>query len=76
MADAYFPVTVRHVPIEQVFDLQGRLLPNIKHYSQMGVVHVIAGALASHLVIDVKRPYYRPASVVEAPVVELMEASK
>lgn len=73
MADAYLPVTVHHVPVEQVFDVQGRLLPNIQHYAQMGVVRVIAGALACHLVIDVKRPYYRPASVIEGPVVDHLE---
>ena len=59
-ADAYLPVLVRHVPEIQVFDLQGQLLPSLKHYAQQGVVKVIAGPLACHLLIDIKRPYFRP----------------
>lgn len=40
----YLPVEVRHVPAEQVFENNGRLLPNVEHYVRLGVVRVIAGA--------------------------------
>ncbi len=65
MADAYLPHVVERLPWHVAFGLDGKLLPRIRHYAEQGVVRVIAGATECHLIIDVKRPYWRPSRLIE-----------
>lgn len=58
-ADAYLPVWVYDLPAEFCFQPDGRLLEAVARAVHMGVVRVIAGATAAHVMVDVKRPYFR-----------------
>lgn len=57
--DAFLPVEVRHLPIGFVMQPGGRLREGVAHAVSLGVVRVIAGATECHVIVDVKRPYYR-----------------
>ena len=69
-ATAFLPVWVRHLPISAVMSPMGHLKPHIRHYVDQGVVRVKAGPLCCHVMIDVRRPYFRPEALLEAPGVE------
>lgn len=58
-ADAYRPVWVENLPASFVFQPDGKLRDKIARAVQMKVCRVIAGAEACHIMIDIKRPYYR-----------------
>jgi hypothetical protein len=62
MADAYLPITVTDIPCYWVFQPDGHLRDRIRSLPT-GVVRVIAGAEKCHVVIDIKRPYFRPVSM-------------
>jgi hypothetical protein len=64
MADAYLPHTVHDLPIPFAFEDSGRLRASFEHYQRQGVIRVIAGAEACHVVVDVRRPYSRPCRTV------------
>lgn len=57
--DAYLPVLVENVPADYVFDGHA-LRPAMAHYTRLGVVKVFAGPETCDLLIDVRRPYFRP----------------
>lgn len=65
--DAYLSETVRDLPWHFVFNLDGRLKSAVQRYVDQGVVRVIAGALSVHLVIQIKRPYFRPCLQLPNP---------
>ena len=67
MADAYLPHTVYDVPVVWVIDSEGALFERVRHYVRQGVVRVIAGPEACHVIVDVQRPYYRPAAMRALP---------
>lgn len=67
MADAYLPHTVYDVPVAWVIDSEGALFERVRHYVRQGVVRVIAGPEACHVIVDVQRPYYRPAAMRALP---------
>lgn len=67
MADAYLPHTVYDVPVAWVIDSEGTLFERVRHYVRQGVVRVIAGPEACHVIVDVQRPYHRPAAVPALP---------
>ena len=67
MADAYLPHTVYDVPVVWVIDSEGALFERVRHYVRQGVVRVIAGPEACHVIVDVQRPYHRPAAVPALP---------
>ena len=58
-ADAYLPVIVENLPASFVFQPDGQLRMSVSRARDMGCVKVIAGPEQCHLVIDIKRPYYR-----------------
>ena len=58
-ADTYLPVLVENLPAAFVFQPDGQLRPAVARARDMGCVKIIAGAEQCHLIIDVKRPYYR-----------------
>ena len=60
MADAYLPVCIRHLSIGFAFDGHALKL-NVRSYVDQGIVRVIAGPEACHLIVDIRRPYWRPA---------------
>lgn len=60
MADAYLPVTVRDIPVDVVFDDTGAMRPNYAHAARLGVARIIAGPTLCDVVVDIRRPYYRP----------------
>ena len=66
MADAYLPVMVADLPARFVFQPDGQLRDRIARARDMGVVRVIAGPVAAHLIIDIKRPYWRGLPAPEA----------
>ena len=66
-ADAYLPHTVYDVPVAWVIDSEGALFERVRHYVRQGVVRVIAGPEACHVIVDVQRPYYRPAAMRALP---------
>ena len=63
MADAYLPVIVKDLPANFVFQPDGAVRQAIRSMPS-GVVKVIAGAEKCHVIIDIKRPYYRPLSII------------
>ena len=60
MADRYLPHVIRSVPVAWVIGHDGELLPRVKHYVRSGTVRIIAGAETAHVVVNLRRPYYRP----------------
>jgi hypothetical protein len=58
-ADMYLPVTVHHLPAHFIFQPDGALRDKFARAVDLRVARVIAGPMACHVVIDVKRPYYR-----------------
>lgn len=62
MADAYLPVIVEDLPASFVFQPDGAVRQAIR-LMPPGLVKVIAGAEKCHVIIDIKRPYYRPLSI-------------
>ena len=58
-ADAYLPVFVHDVSVDQIM-IAGQLRHPVRAYVDQGVVRVIAGPTHCHLVIDIQRPYFRP----------------
>ena len=66
-ADAYLPHTVHDVPVAWMIDADGVLFERVRHYVRQGVVRVIAGPEACHVIVDVQRPYYRPAAMRALP---------
>jgi len=61
-ADMLLPVTVRNQPIWFAFQPDGVLRDKVRRAVSMGVVKVIAGPEQCHLIVDVKRPYYKPVA--------------
>jgi len=59
MTDAYLPVIVTDLPSQFAFQPDGALREKVRRAVDMGVVKVIAGPLACHIVIDIQRPYCR-----------------
>lgn len=68
--DALLPMTVRHLPASFMFQSDGLRRPVFQSYLDQGVIRIIAGAERCHVVIDVKRPYFRPST--ETHVANLM----
>ena len=66
MAADYRPVVGADLPGHFVFQPDGQLRDRIARARDMGVVRVIAGPVAAHLIIDIKRPYFRGLPVPEA----------
>jgi len=64
-ADAYLPVTVYDLPAHVAFEPNGRLRSNYAHAVMLGVARVIAGPTHFHVVVDIRRPYRRPAFLTE-----------
>lgn len=64
MADAYLPHVVENVPAFFAFQPDGRLREKVSHAVALGVVRVIAGPEACHIVVDIRRPYSRPRAVL------------
>lgn len=62
MADMLLPVVVENLPIRFAFQPDGNLRDKVRHAVNLGVVKVIAGPEQCHMVIDVKRPYFRAIS--------------
>ena len=60
MADAYLPVCIRHLPAAFAFDGHA-LKAAVRTYVDQGIVRVIAGPEACHMIVDIRRPYWRPA---------------
>lgn len=58
-ADAYLPVWVHDLPIAFAMQPGGALRDNVRRAVDMGVVRVIAGPTQCHVMVDIKRPYYR-----------------
>ncbi len=58
-ADAYLPVWVYGLPASFVFQPDGRLRDAVARAVSIGVVRVIAGPTKVHIMVDVKRPYFR-----------------
>ena len=56
----YLPHVVEYVPVHWVLDPSGSLYERFRHYVQQGVVRIITGPEFCHVVVDVRRPYYRP----------------
>ena len=67
MADAYLPVIVESLPAAFVFQPGGQLRDKVRRSVQMGVTRVIAGPEKAHLIINIKRPYYRALPPKETP---------
>ena len=59
MADMYLPVTVHNLPIRFAFQPDGQLRERVRRAVDMGICRVIAGPEECHVVVDVKRPYFR-----------------
>lgn len=57
--DMLLPVTVRNQPITFAVQPCGMLRDKVRRAVNMGVVRVIAGPEKCHIVVDVKRPYFR-----------------
>ena len=67
--DAFLPILFPDVPCADVFC--GRdLRTKYAHYAKLGVVRVIAGAKLCDVVVDIKRPYFRPR---RAPLIEAVQ---
>lgn len=60
MADQYLPHVVFNLPISFVMNNDGTLRDAVRHYVRLGVVRVIAGPDRCHVVVDIRRPYWRP----------------
>ena len=56
----YIPVTVTDLPASFVFQPDGAMRENVARAVSMGVVRVIVGAEKCNVVVDIKRPYFRP----------------
>lgn len=65
MPDMLLPVTVRELPIRFAFQPDGQVRDKVFRAIKMGVVKIVAGPEKCHAVIDVKRPYFRPAGLIE-----------
>lgn len=59
---SHHPVWVTDLPAAFVFQPDGRLRERIARAVSMKVVRVVAGAERCHVMVDVKRPYYRPVA--------------
>jgi hypothetical protein len=67
--DAFLPIVFYNVPCDDVF-CGPDLRPNFAHYVKLGVVRVIAGATHCRIIVDIKRPYFRPR---RAPLIEAVQ---
>ena len=59
-ADTYLPIMVRDLPVSVVLGSDGRLKPKVRAYVAQGVVRVMMGPERCDVLIDVRRPYFRP----------------
>lgn len=57
--DMLLPVVVENLPASFVFQPDGRLRDKVARARDVGVVRVIAGPEKCHVIVDVKRPYFR-----------------
>ena len=57
--DMLLPVLVEELPIRFVLQPDGTLREKVCHAVELGCVKVIAGPERCHVVVDVKRPYFR-----------------
>ena len=64
---AHLPVEVQNLPAAFVFQPDGALRENVSRAVFMGVVRVIAGAENCHVIVDIKRPYYRALPIETVP---------
>lgn len=55
----YLPVTVTDLSASFVFQPDGAMREKVSRALSMKVVRVIAGAEKCHIVVDIKRPYFR-----------------
>ena len=60
MTVLYLPVTVTDLPAKFVFQPDGAMREKVSRAVTLGVVRVIAGAEKCNVVVDIKRPYFRP----------------
>lgn len=60
VADMLLPVLVENLPAAFVFQPDGHPRDKVRRSVSMGVTRVIAGPEQCHVIVDVKRPYFRP----------------
>ena len=57
---------MEYLPASFVFQPDGQLREKVARSRDMGVTRVIAGPERCHLIIDIKRPYYRALPAEDA----------
>lgn len=63
--DMLLPMEVEHLPAHLVFQSDGLLRPAFQSALDQKVIRIIAGPEHCHIIIDIKRPYFRPESYDE-----------
>ena len=58
-ADNYLSHTVYYLPINFVCQPDGQLRDKVARAVSVGAVKIIAGATKAHVVLNIKRPYFR-----------------
>lgn len=58
--DALLPIAVKNLPAHFVFQADGLVRPRFQECLDQGVICIIAGPEKCDVVIDIKRPYFRP----------------